>query len=209
MINSYQGRHLVSKHGFDLVAGHALQQARTHRDQRRIASRARGEGVHVRRRIDGDLGRLDAGLAGLSLHDVEEPGLDLVARLRDDLRACRALGHPLGHREGNKRAAEADDERQHQQGLEIDARARLVEDAVDAQQPQHDAENENDGQVGGQEQGNTFEHVCLSPRQLDCVQLRHPICALVSFFQGRRVSSFCRNRVNARNPELCASPGGV
>ncbi len=174
----------MREHRLDLVAGHTLQQPGADGDQRRVAPCAGGKGVHVRRRVDRDLGRLDAGLSSLAFDDAEQPRLDFIARLSDHLRTRRALGHPFRHRQRDERAAEADHERQHQQRLVVDASTRLVEYAVDAQQPEHDAEHQDDGQVGGQEQGNSFEHLSLSPRLQNASRYDSGIAPGFRFFKA-------------------------
>src|SRR5690606_30331066 len=43
-----------------------------------------------------------------------------------------------------------------EQRAEIQVHALRIEDALDAEQPQHDAEQHDDGEVGGEEQGNAL-----------------------------------------------------
>ena len=114
--------HLVREHGLGLLLRHAVQQAGADRDQRGVAARAGGERVRLRRIEDADLRHADAGGLRLALHGVDEPALGGVGRLRDDPHAHHALGRPLGHRERDERAGEADDGREDQQLAEVEVR---------------------------------------------------------------------------------------
>ena len=111
-------RHLVADDGLDLLARHALQQAGGHRHQRRVLERAGGKGVG-RAFVDADFGHVDAGLVGKAAHGLDEPGMGRVARIVDDLRAGAALGDELAHQQRDGRAAEADDQREHQQPADV------------------------------------------------------------------------------------------
>ena len=85
---------------------------------------------------DADLRHADAGGLRLAAHGFDQPALGGVARLLDDAHAHHALGDELGHRERDERAGETEDGGEDQQGVEIEPDALLVEDAVDAEQPQ-------------------------------------------------------------------------
>src|SRR5690606_14007222 len=116
--------------------------------------RSGGEGVDFRRVVDADLGHRDARRFGLPLHGGEQPGLAFVARLGDQVQAGGALGHPLGHGQGNEGATEAEYRGEQQQGAVV-----AQGDAEDVLQHAHDdAEQDQHRQVGGKEQGDSLEH---------------------------------------------------
>ncbi len=93
---------------------------------------------------------------GLTAHSLDQPPLNGVARLLDDVHAHRPLRHPLGEREGDERAAEAEHGGEDQQSPQVEAGAALVEDAVDPEQAQGDAQDHQDGDVGRKQQENAF-----------------------------------------------------
>jgi hypothetical protein len=71
--------------------------------------------------------------------------------LRDDVRAGGALGDPLRHQQRDERAAETEQRRHHQQAG--------IGRGIDAEHRHDDADQRQHGQVGGQEQSDTFELV--------------------------------------------------
>ena len=94
------------------------------------------------------------------LHGFEQPGLDLFARLVDDLRAGRPLGHRLADQQRDDRAGEADDRREQQQ-LRVVEPGRRIAALVEAEQPQHDRQDDEHREVRREEQddalhGGTF-----------------------------------------------------
>ena len=157
-----------AEHGLGLVAVHRAQQAGGHRDQRVVAVGAGGEGVDLGRVVDGDLGHADAGRLRLPLHGGDQPLFGLVARLRDHLRAGGALGDPLRHQQRDERAAEAEERRHHQQAG--------IGRRVDAEHRHDDADQRQHGQVGGEEQSDTFEHGAIS-RLCECAALMRGSCS--------------------------------
>ncbi len=161
-------RNFMRQDSFDLFLRHTAQQPGADCHQRRVAPRAGRERVHVGRVVNSHFGRLDAGFPCLSFDRRDEPGLGRVLRLGDDSGTRGALGHPLRHGEGDKRAAETEHQREHQQRLVIDADLLFVEIRVHAQQPQHDAEHQQDCQVRGDEQHYAFEHSRYSVYETGC-----------------------------------------
>ena len=143
-------RHLMAQHGLGLVLVHRTQQAGRHRHQGIVAVGAGGEGIDLRRIVDGDFRHADTGRLGLALHGGHQPALGIVARLLDHLGAGGALGHPLGGQQRDQRSAEAED------GGEDQQPSQLV--GVDPQQRHDDAGQDQHGEAGGEEQGDTREH---------------------------------------------------
>jgi hypothetical protein len=103
-------RNLMRQDGFDFISRHASQQACTDCNQGGIAPGASGKCVHVLRIVNGNLRCIDSSLSCLPFDDVQQPRLDVIARLRYHLRAGRAFGHPLRHGERNERTAETDNQ---------------------------------------------------------------------------------------------------
>ena len=140
------------------------KQARAHGDQRRVAARAGGEGVGRLGFEDGDLGHPDARglrLVGDGLH---QPGFRLVRGLADHVRPGRALGHPLRQQQRDEAAAHAEDRGVDQQGAMIEAHPLVVENAIHAEQPQHDAQNQQNRDVGRQEEEDALHGGPFRPR---------------------------------------------
>ena len=156
--------HLVAQHRLGFVAGHAAQQAAADRHQGAVAIHAGGEGVDVRCVVNGDLRHADAGGLRLSAHGFDQPDFGLIARLVDDAGAGHALGRPFGERQRDQGATKTNHRGEHQQRPQVEVHAFRVQDAVDAQQPQDDAQYQNDGQVRDQKKGNTFHDA--PPRKL-------------------------------------------
>ena len=160
-LNQRQGHHVavgnvrnfMAQHRFDLFARHALQQASGHRHQGRVPKSARGKGIGLAF-VNGHLGHGDAGLFRQAAHRVHNPGLVLVLRRGDDLRARAPLGHGLAHQQRDDGAAKAHDEREAQQGRQIQAIGR--EKTIHAQQAGHHAQHHHDSQVGQNEEKNAF-----------------------------------------------------
>ena len=148
---------LVTEHGLDLFALHALQKTGADRDQGLVLVGTGGERVRLGRIEDADFGHADAGLAGLDLHGLEQPRLHRVARLVDDAHAHHAFGAPLGHQQRDDRAAETEHRGEHQQT--VGAAALRGDVLVEAEQPHGDRQHEHHGEVGDEEQQDAF-HGC-------------------------------------------------
>ena len=107
------------------------------------------------RRIENaDLRHADTGFLRLTTHRFDDPALGVVARLLDELHTHHALGAPLRHGERDEGAAEAEHGSKHEQAVQA---APLGGDVlIDAEHLHHDRQYEDDGEVGGKEQQNTF-----------------------------------------------------
>ena len=140
---------LVAEHRLDLSALHAAQQSGAHRHQRVIAVHAGGKGIHLRGVEDRHLRHADAGLLGLTAHSFDQPLLGLVLRLLNDPRTHRALRHPLGNSERDKRAAHAQDGGHNQQAAHVHS-AGLCQHPVDPEQLEGNAQHKQHGKVGPQ-----------------------------------------------------------
>ncbi|CAM4434057.1 hypothetical protein BOPS111487_21195 [Bordetella pseudohinzii] len=148
----------VAQHGGDFFFAHAFEQAGGHGHQGVVLEGARGEGIG-RAVIDGDLGAADAGAVGQLVDGVQQPGFALVARgVRvDDLRPGAELGHGLADQQRNNGAREAHDDGEHEQGVDIQALSRDV--AIQAEDAQSGGQHQHHGQVGDQEQDDTFHSI--------------------------------------------------
>ncbi|MNP35949.1 hypothetical protein D3C76_1293040 [compost metagenome] len=93
------------------VTAHVLQQAGTDRNQRRVATRAGGEGVNVRCVIDRDLRHSNTRLAGLVGNGGHQPLFHVVTRLLNNLAAHGLERHPLGHQQRDKGATKTKQQR--------------------------------------------------------------------------------------------------
>ena len=177
-----QGHHVAIGHMADFVAHHRLhfvtvhllQQARAHRHQGVVAVPARGEGVGVRGVEDADLRHLDAGGLGLARHGGHQPLLEGRGGAVDDLDAHGALGHALGHQEGDDRAGEADQRRpdQHRRQIQIDAVS--LQEALETQQLENQADDQEDGDVSREKEKDAF-HVVVHSRGKGCGRLPGPV----------------------------------
>ena len=167
-------RHLVREHRLDLLLVHRLQEPGRDGDERRIPECAGRERVGLAF-VDRDFRHADAGLLREALHGRHEPRLDVVARLRDDVRAGRPLGHRLRHEERDDRAGEADDRGEHEE-LAV-ARAGVAR-RVEAEHLEDDRQHEDDREVRREEQDDAFHGgpfaktvagaiLAQAPRQLD------------------------------------------
>ena len=99
---------LVAEHRLDLLLRHRVEKAGRNGDERRVAERARGEGIGLAL-VDGDLGHADARLFREAPDGADEPLLVRVLRDVDHLRARRPLGHGLRQEERDERPREAHD----------------------------------------------------------------------------------------------------
>src|SRR6185503_9315614 len=89
---------LVSEDRIGFIRRHAPEQTAAYGDERLVLARTRRERVHLIAWIDRNLGHADAGSSGVAFDRSEEPAFSFAPWLRDDLRARRALCHPLRHR---------------------------------------------------------------------------------------------------------------
>jgi len=147
---------LVAQDGLHFAAGHRAQQPRADGNQGAVSAHARGEGVRVGRIVDCHVGHADPRGRRLALHGVHQPGLDLVGRLRDHAGPRHAQGGPLRQGQGHEGPPEAEDGGEDQQVRHLEGDALLVEDAFDPEQAKHDAQDQNDGQVGDDEEHDAF-----------------------------------------------------
>jgi hypothetical protein len=143
----------VAQHGFDFVTVHALQQAGGHRHQGRILEGAGGERVGLAF-VHGHFRHADVGAFGQLAHGVDQPQLGGVGRIVDHPRAGRPLGHWFAHQQRNDRSGEADHQREHQQRADVDA--GTGDRPAHAQHVQHERQHQHHGEVGGEEQDDTF-----------------------------------------------------
>ena len=153
--------HFVRQHRLGLVAAHGGEQPAAHRHQCLVAAHAGGKGVHLGRVVHRHLRHADAGSARLAPYRFQQPALGLVRRLLDDPCAGKAFGGPLGQRQRQEGAAHAEHGGEHQQRREVKPHPLLVENALDAEQPQGDAQDRDNGQIGGQKQDNAFHDAPL------------------------------------------------
>jgi len=86
---------------------------------------------------------MPAAWAGDGLH---QPLFRRRARLGDDLGADCPLGGPFREGQGNEGAAEAEDGREDEQSVEIEA--LFIEVGLDPQQAQGDRQHQHHGQIG-------------------------------------------------------------
>ena len=139
--------HLVGQHGFRLVAAHAVEQTGGDGDEGVVTAGAGGKGVHLGGVVDPHFRHLDASLTGLTGNSAHQPVLGLVAGLLDDLDAIAALGHPLGHQQGDKGTPKTEHGTEHQQT----GNAGLVDPQNREQDIEYHPQHQHDGQVGHQE----------------------------------------------------------
>ncbi|KAG1243911.1 hypothetical protein G6F65_022112 [Rhizopus arrhizus] len=86
------------------------------------------------------------------------------------LRAGAPFGHRLADQQRDDRARKAHDDREDQEGVELQAVGGDV--AVSAQDAQRGRQHEHDGQVGDDEQDNAF-HVFCVPLRAGNTRVRH------------------------------------
>jgi len=136
----------------------ALQQSLADGDQSIVAIPAGGEGVGFVSGEDADFRHLDAGIARQLLDGLQQPLLVAGARLADDFGAGAHLRHPLGDEQRHQRAGETEDRAENQQAAVV-----LAGIAIDPEQLEGDAGDDQYRKVGGQEQENAH-HVAADSR---------------------------------------------
>jgi len=146
------------KHRFHLIRREALEQPLADRHQCVVAVPAGGKGVGLVGRENADFGHLDAGVARQLLDCLQQPLLVTGTRLADDLRTRTHLRHPFGYEKRNERAREAENRTEDQQAAVV-----LAGIAIDPEQLQGDAGDDQYRKVGGQEQENAH-HVAADSR---------------------------------------------
>ena len=127
----------------------ALQQSGAYGDQRVIAIPASGEGIGCLGGEDPYLRHADTGLVGQLPDSAQQPLLIAVAGLRDELHTRAAPGHPFGQEQRYHRAAETKNGAHDQQRSQVEIDAVGCEDALQPQQVEHDTEQYQYRQVGG------------------------------------------------------------
>ena len=90
-------RHFVRQNGFDFVPRHALEQTRTHRNQRTVARGTGCESIGFGGMVDRHFRRFQAPLPRLCFHSRQQPRFHLIARLHDDFRTDRVFRDGFGH----------------------------------------------------------------------------------------------------------------
>lgn len=148
----------MRQHRAHFIRGETFEQALADGYQCVVAIPSGGEGVGLVGREDTDLGHLDAGFARQLLDGLQQPLLMAGARLADDLRACAHLRHPLGDEQRNQRSRKAEHRTKDQQAAIV-----LAGVAIDPEQLQGDAGDDQDRKVGGQKQENAH-HVAADSR---------------------------------------------
>jgi len=93
------------------VTAHVLQQAGTHRNQRRVTTRTGSKGVDIRRVIDRDLRHGNPRLTGLIGDGIHQPAFYIVSRLLNNLAAHGLERHPFGHQQRDKGATKTKQQR--------------------------------------------------------------------------------------------------
>ena len=118
-------RDLMSQHSRDFFLGHAVEQAGGDSHQGIVLERARRKRVGLAF-VDGDLGAADTSTVSQLMNRVDQPSFTRTARsLRvNHTAACAGFGHGLADQQGNDGARETDDDRKHQQHLDVQALLR-------------------------------------------------------------------------------------
>ena len=125
--------HFVAQNRFDFLRLHGLQQPRTDGYQRAVTTHTRGKSIRFRRIENAHFRHADAGIFSLPANRFHQPLFGAVGRGVYDLDAHGALGHELGHGQGNERTAETNHGRQDQQRLQVQVDAVLRQDALQAE----------------------------------------------------------------------------
>ena len=144
-------RDLVSQDAFDLVLPHRSQQAGRDCDKTSALARTGREGIHLRRVVKADFRHWEVGLSRQSCDGLVQPVDLLVATAAvDQLHPGRAFRNPSRHLERDERAAHAPEQTEHRQRLDV--QSVWSDAAADAENRGDDAERQDDGKVGDDEE---------------------------------------------------------
>ena len=140
----------MRQHRFGFAAIHRPQQTHRHGHQGLVAIGAGGERVDLRCIVNSDFRHADARGFGLTAYGLHQPALDLAARLDDHMGAGGFFSDPFRQHQRNDRTAKTEHRGHHQQ-TGVAAR-------INTEHRHHHTEQHEHGEIGGEEQRDTFEH---------------------------------------------------